>query len=347
MGKFIYMLVSNLRYSEIFDYVSETGWFDESVARFYYWQLISALEYMHQNSYYHRDLKLENILIDEQFNLKLADFGFTSRSKISKSCKGTYGYMAPEIIERKEYEWAQADLFASAVILFILLCQNIPFDRAQYNDMHYRKIMNNDWVKFWGFYDHHFSEQFKDLFKSMVHPDPIKRLNLQQIKDHPWFNGTVATHEEVYSDLWERHKVIAIKSTKLSEYKNLSKPSSECDEDDAMTSESKDNTKKIMDPIKTRYTQLFNANDGDQILDAVIEIANQKGYNYDKSEEYFQITLFVSEEDKKATISVHVLKSQKTNNNNRWLKCMLIDGDTKVFNKCFATVKQFVEENFA
>lgn len=301
---------------------------------------------MHQNGYFHGDLKLENILIDDQFNLKLADFGFASKLKTSSSCKGTFGYMAPELIEGQEYDCAQADLFASAVILFILLTQHPPFDRAQNNDKHYRRIINEDWTRFWHFYEDNISETFKDLFKNMVSADPSERFNMQQVKDHPWFNGPVASYEEVFNILSARQRILAIKRENIMDYENIAKQASECDEDEPMQSETKEASVVVESPVKTRYTRLFNVTDGDEILDVVIDIASQKGYDYEKSDEYFQVTLFVCEKDgKSATITVHVLKSQK-NVNSRCLKFMLTDGNTSVFNKCFAVIKKYVEENF-
>ena len=84
---------------------------------------MESLDYMHQRRVVHRDLKLENILVDDKLNLKIADFGFACYKSIDslKSYKGTMTYMAPEIKEGKVYKGTQVDLFSLGVILFIIV----------------------------------------------------------------------------------------------------------------------------------------------------------------------------------------------------------------------------------
>jgi serine/threonine protein kinase len=84
---------------ELFDFLAETGAFSEDVARFYFRQLIDVFSYLNENGISHRDIKPENIMFDHEYNLKLADFGFSSSVPLNQSKKGTINYMAPEIIE--------------------------------------------------------------------------------------------------------------------------------------------------------------------------------------------------------------------------------------------------------
>lgn len=112
---------------ELFDYVALTGRFDEPTARFYFRQLLDGLDYVHQKGITHRDLKPENVLFDHNFNLKIADFGFAAPvagKDGSGTCKtklGTESYMAPEIHARRPYIGTSVDLFACAIILFIMV----------------------------------------------------------------------------------------------------------------------------------------------------------------------------------------------------------------------------------
>lgn len=86
---------------ELFDYVAETGRFSEAVTRTYFLQLLAGIGYMHQKGYAHRDIKLENLLLSEDYTLKIADFGFSCLLKgrdgsgMLKTKLGTEGYMAP------------------------------------------------------------------------------------------------------------------------------------------------------------------------------------------------------------------------------------------------------------
>ena len=76
-------------YGQIFDFVAQAGWFSEKIALYYFKQLITGLIHLHENNYSHRDLKLENILIGDDFMLKIADFGFATSDNTNASHKGT------------------------------------------------------------------------------------------------------------------------------------------------------------------------------------------------------------------------------------------------------------------
>lgn len=110
----------------MFDYVALSGRFSEPVARCYFRQLISGLDFIHQSGYVHRDLKPENIFLDGEFNLKIADFGFASQinkhnGNLMKTRLGTENYMAPEILEGLHYQGSSVDLFSCGIILFIMV----------------------------------------------------------------------------------------------------------------------------------------------------------------------------------------------------------------------------------
>lgn len=95
----------------------------EEGGKYFLSQMLDVLQYMHGKGVVHRDLKLENILVDDMMNLKVADFGFATFRKIHalKSYRGTMTYMAPEIKESKVYDGVEIDIFSTGVILFIIV----------------------------------------------------------------------------------------------------------------------------------------------------------------------------------------------------------------------------------
>jgi len=140
----------------------------------------------------HRDLKLENILIEDDLSLKIADFGFATFKKINrlKSYRGTMTYMAPKIKENKVYEGKKVDMFSTGVILFIIVQGIFPFKEAKPDEYFYNLLMKGKidtyWKKVGG---ETLSKEFKELVLRMVHHDPAQRPTIEEIKAHPWYNA--------------------------------------------------------------------------------------------------------------------------------------------------------------
>lgn len=145
-----YILMENMKQGELLNVLMNSGKFSESTARYFFKQILSAMSYMHNTvGVCHRDLKLDNILLDENFNMKLADLGFaissqghTGDGKLH-SYKGTKCYMTPEQLDQRSYCGKQADLFAAAVILFMMVFEKRPFDEAKVSDPFYQLIAGN------------------------------------------------------------------------------------------------------------------------------------------------------------------------------------------------------------
>jgi serine/threonine protein kinase len=173
---------------EMFDYLCETGAYDDNTCRTYFTQLVHALKYCHESGFAHRDLKPENLLYDIKFQLKISDFGFSTCIESGEAGKlytvlGTESYMAPEIHEEKAYDGASVDLFAAGIILFIMKSGHPPFGSATKSDNYYKAFMKKP-KKFWkvhsknhekGFY----SKEFKDLVTGMLQYDSSKRFNIE------------------------------------------------------------------------------------------------------------------------------------------------------------------------
>lgn len=129
----------------LLDFVRKQGRFDERFCRYYLKQILQALHYIHSQGFAHRDIKPQNILIDGNYNIKIADFGFAAPiegrdgSGLLKTKKGTKGYQAPELVNAKEggsetYEGKVIDLFSTGVILFNLFTGFAPFEEAKIVD---------------------------------------------------------------------------------------------------------------------------------------------------------------------------------------------------------------------
>ncbi|CAI2363208.1 unnamed protein product [Moneuplotes crassus] len=196
---------------ELFDFISMTGAFSEDVARYFFHQFLDALEYMHEKGISHRDLKTENILLDKDFNLKIADFGYASEKGSNQTQVGTPDYMAPEILQGEKYSGQIADIFGAGLILFMMHAQSKAFLKAEQSDPYYKNIASNRPDKFWKEHikskgdETYFSEEFKDLVTGLFAYNPFHRLTIAEVRSHPWFNGTVPTSEDI-ADEFNRRK---------------------------------------------------------------------------------------------------------------------------------------------
>ena len=123
INNLVYILLEYVPGGLLFDLCQTVGAMGEDGGRYFMRQMIDVLGYMQGKGVVHRDLKLENILVDDLLNLKVADFGFATYKRIHKlqSYRGTMTYMAPEIKEGKTYDGTQIDMFSTGVILFIIV----------------------------------------------------------------------------------------------------------------------------------------------------------------------------------------------------------------------------------
>jgi len=188
----------------LFDLCQTMGAMGEDAGRFFLHQMLDSVEFMHARRVVHRDLKLENILIDDNLNLKLADFGFACYKNIDmlQSYRGTMTYMAPEIKEGKTYKGTQVDMFSIGVILFIIVQGIFPFKEARKEEYFYNLLLN-------GKTDTYFqkvngvglSDEFKDLILRFFSYDGEARPTIDQIRAHPWMHSQTFDFETTRADL--------------------------------------------------------------------------------------------------------------------------------------------------
>nr|CCA26008.1 CBLinteracting serine/threonineprotein kinase putati [Albugo laibachii Nc14] len=207
---------------ELFAYMMYTGAFSENVARIYFLQLINGLDACHSTGVYHRDIKPENLLLDENFQLKIADFGLSNFAELTADgvgkntlndlytqC-GTKSYMSPEILAGVPYDGGAADVWSAGVVLFIMLAAFPPFQTATQQDWWFRSIAADRYDAFWDAHARYanFSEEAKDLLSRVFKSDPKMRITIAEIKKHPWCTKAFVINENTCADLLRRkHQV--------------------------------------------------------------------------------------------------------------------------------------------
>lgn len=149
-------------------------------------ELIKAINYLHLMNVSHRDLKLDNILINEDGKLKLIDFGFAvyrqDRNDLIDNFCGTPTYMAPEIIKRDPYDPHKADIWALGVLLFRMITNRYPFKGATDEEL-FNRILNSDFQ-----FDKQVPDPLKKLFFRVFEVNPAKRASAMDILKSEWFN---------------------------------------------------------------------------------------------------------------------------------------------------------------
>lgn len=229
-----YMVLEKCTNGALSKYVRCTGPFEEQVARFLFTQLSSAVHFMHSQEYVHLDIKLDNILLDEYFNLKLADLGIAlcarNTSKHIAHKRGTTKYMAPEV-ERASMEAPfnvfNADIYSMGICLHLMLLGMYPEDTCQDEKSTGEgtdKEMTSDeptkdTPKAYActtVNENYLSEECRNLLYRMIHPDPQKRPTIFEIFEHPWMAQeiTAELQEAVYLEMSERSNFLQNKNDK-------------------------------------------------------------------------------------------------------------------------------------
>jgi serine/threonine protein kinase len=203
----VYIVMEFVQGGLLFDLCQTMGAMGEDAGRFFLHQMLDSVEYMHSRRVVHRDLKLENILVDDNLNLKLADFGFACYKNIDtlKSYRGTMTYMAPEIKEGKQYAGTQVDMFSIGVILFIIVQGIFPFKEARKEEYFYNLILQgqND-TYFQKVNGTDLSDDFKDLILKFFAFDGNTRITLDQIRAHPWMQSSTFNFEATRAELLQQ-----------------------------------------------------------------------------------------------------------------------------------------------
>jgi len=188
--------------------------FDAKLARTYFHQLIKGLECMHSQSIAHRDLKLENLLLGEDYQLKIADFDISCvTNQPFEQVQGTEFYRAPEVKQGECQDPKAADIYSCGILLFLFKTGGVlpHTENKRYEDLDLFELLNNNTETFWKEHSNiqerpasFFDASFRELFVGMMHLDPKKRFTLQQVKESKWFQQETYSDEELKLVMEER-----------------------------------------------------------------------------------------------------------------------------------------------
>ncbi|XP_043232341.1 MAP/microtubule affinity-regulating kinase 3-like isoform X14 [Amphibalanus amphitrite] len=185
--KTLYLVMEYASGGEVFDYLVFHGRMKEKEARLKFRQIVSAVQYCHSKRIIHRDLKAENLLLDSQMNIKIADFGFSNEftvgSKLDTFC-GSPPYAAPELFQGKKYDGPEVDVWSLGVILYTLVSGSLPFDGSNLKDLRERVLRGKYRIPFY------MSTDCENLLRKFLVLNPTKRASLEQaIMRDKWMNS--------------------------------------------------------------------------------------------------------------------------------------------------------------
>ncbi|KAM3594079.1 uncharacterized protein V6R79_001910 [Siganus canaliculatus] len=182
----LYLVMEYASGGEVFDYLVAHGRMKEKEARAKFRQIVSAVQYCHQKHIVHRDLKAENLLLDADMNIKIADFGFSNEftlgNKLDTFC-GSPPYAAPELFQGKKYDGPEVDVWSLGVILYTLVSGSLPFDGQNLKELRERVLRGKYRIPFY------MSTDCENLLKRFLVLNPSKRGTLEQIMKDRWINA--------------------------------------------------------------------------------------------------------------------------------------------------------------
>ncbi|CAF0971027.1 unnamed protein product [Rotaria sordida] len=187
---------------DLLDYINKTTRLQESVARRMFRELCDAIYYIHFRNICHRDLKCENLLLDNHLRIKLADFGFSrycvdpsptdnkknifEKKILSRTFCGSAAYAAPEILRGQEYNPKLYDIWSAGCILYIMIYSKMPFD-----DSDIKKMIEAQMTKGGLRLGSEGSSEVQDLIIRMLQPEVTQRWPIELVQRHPWFTRQI------------------------------------------------------------------------------------------------------------------------------------------------------------
>ena len=188
-----YQIVNYAENGELANYINESSRIPEKIVAKLFLKIVKTIKYLHDNNIAHCDIKPENILLDENFNPLLNDFGFSQvfgPDYLLYEFNGTYEYCSNEtrLAVTKGFDGPKNDIFSLGVLLFVLAVGKFPFRNKSFSDDTYKCIIKKRYDKFWEhFSDFGVSEELKDLINKLITANPSQRITIDKIFEHSWF----------------------------------------------------------------------------------------------------------------------------------------------------------------
>ena len=201
-----YLVLEYAPKCELFSYIYCTHrGFQETYSKVLFAKILKGVQACHNAGICHRDLKMQNILVDENYNPKICDFGFAAfnTGKLIEPL-GTLNYAAPEILLHKPYDGFKADIFSLGVVLLTLVTCKIGFVEATKRDPYYRLIMTKHFSQYWHVISgqiNGISEDLKKLYNKMVSFRPQERPSFEEILNSDWMKEIRDLNNEQFQNL--------------------------------------------------------------------------------------------------------------------------------------------------
>ena len=183
----ILIIMEYISCGDLLTFVRKRTKLSEKVAKFIFRQIIEALQYIHSKNIIHRDIKLDNILIDLNNTIKLCDFGVSKEIRnnlpIYDQC-GTPAYIAPEILRNEGFQGFSADIWSAGIVLYAMVQGKVPFFTKEVQDL-YMMITKNSYSPLEGV-----SKELEDLISKLLDKNPQTRITSEEILKHPWMKNS-------------------------------------------------------------------------------------------------------------------------------------------------------------
>ena len=183
---------------DLLNYVRKRRKLSEKYAKFVFKQIMEGIAYLHENKVSHRDIKLDNILLDGHGNIKIGDFGVSRKIEeqeiLFEQC-GTPAYIAPEIVKDMGYKGFPVDIWSAGICLYAMLYGNVPFKANQIGDLNTVEQLNQDIE-----YKDTVSKEAIEVMKMMLQKVPKLRATAQEVLLHPWLNDDIDDHIDIFDE---------------------------------------------------------------------------------------------------------------------------------------------------